>query len=380
MVIFGQPFGNPADGWRVKKSIYSNSSGEKGSTIFFYDAKGELNRGFWSLDNKTRSSKNFYQVDEKGNVIHTFRQFSDSLTSFETFQYNEEGNKIFERFTRSDSATGTASYHYEEGKLISAKFRKYKSWLSADIEYHYKGDRKSGATLSKDDKKIGTLIYTYNENGNLVKEFWDFDGKWSQEFQFRYEKIDELKRFYSSPFLQMLYSRKIIEENYTYNNETGGPSYYQYDKNGLLKHKKFVRSDSLTTNTEYFYDNDNRLEASIRKYSDGKEATFKYQYDKQDNLISREFFKQDSLIGFEYYFYDADGKLTRAVYKKFDNWLSGYIVFDYDDFGLLKSGTFHDENGFDADISFEYNSDFLLDEILWTFSFGKFQKYQFKYE
>lgn len=37
------------------------------------------------------------------------------------------------------------------------------------------------------------------------------------------------------------------------------------------------------------------------------------------------------------------------------------------------------ENGFDAELFFQYDSNELLREIRWEFSFGKYQLYRFEY-
>jgi len=240
-------------------------------------------------------------------------------------------------------------------------------------------NRLTKGIITNENKKIGEVIYDYDESGNLKKEHWDFNGKWSQTFKNLYEKIPSRKNFYSSPFILSYDDHKITDENYTFNDETGGPSKYIYNNEGLLIEKIFTRNDGISTKTSYEYDKERRLIASLRKISDNKIMTFKYFYDERDLLTNRNCYEGDSLIAFESYYYNDSENLVKAYLKNFDGWLSGIINFDEYKFGKLSSGEFKGENGFDAKIYFNYNDSGLLKEIYWDFSFGKFQRYNFNY-
>jgi len=231
----------------------------------------------------------------------------------------------------------------------------------------------------RNGKIICHIDYDYDGNGNLVKEFWDFNGKWNQVFHYIYEPKTKLHNYYSSPFLDVPSSHRISQEMYTFNNEVGGPSLYYYNDKGQLNKKVFVRSDSVSTHTFYEYDEAGKLIESKRKYSDNKMARFTYQYDEQNRLVMRNFYLADTLYGFESYLYNPEGELVKAYLKNFDTWLSGTLTFRSNNLGKVASGTFKGENGFDASILFNYNAAGLLSEIHWKFSFGKFQKYSFEY-
>ena len=380
IVCQAQPFGKNADGFRIIKSSYSNSSGENGSTNFYYNNNSVLHKSFWTLEDGSRFSTNYYENDENGNIIATYREFSDSLTSFEMFKYNKDGNKVSEQFSRSDKKNGTAIYNYENGLLKTANYQNHKGWLNGIVKYECdKYNKLISGKFHQDEKEIANITYKYDINGNFVEENWDFSGKWSQKFIYRYENIRILKNYYANPFLQIPHGVRIKEEYYTYNNEKSGPSYYNYNERGLLGIKKFVRSDSTFTITKYKYDENGKLKKSYRQYSDSKNAYFTYFYDENSNLALREFFKNDSLFGYESYFYNSENKLYKAVLKNFDSWLSGEISFQYNPNGQLDKGFFDGKDSFDAKISFIYEEDLLV-EILWNFSFGKFQKYTFDYE
>ena len=184
-MVFAQPFGIAALNYHVIKMDYENSGGEKGSTFFKYNKQGILVKALWSLDNKSRYSINYYEHDLNGNIVTAFREFSDSLTSSELFIYDSEGNKISEQFYRSDSVSGSASYHYKDNHLVQADLKNYKGWINGTLKYQYntKNNPVKGI-LAKDSKTICHIDYAYDDNGNLVKEFWNFNEKWSQTFYY----------------------------------------------------------------------------------------------------------------------------------------------------------------------------------------------------
>ncbi len=380
IILSAQPFGDAGPDFRVIRQDYNNTSGEKGCTYFKYDNNGVLFKSLWILDDKSRSSFNYYGYDLEGRLISVYREFSDSLTSFELYSYDSLGNKISEHFFRSDSVTGLATYYYSDNRMIKADLRNYKGWVNGTLFYQYNGkEKKQSAVLERGGKPICNISYEYDDKNNLVKEFWNFQGKWSQTFIYCYEKTDAVRNYYSSPLLTNTGRYRISKENYTFNNKVGGPSFYYYNGEGLLYKKVFRRSDSLVTTTFYEYDHERKLVASKRHYPDGSTALFKYIYDSNKNLILRSCYRADTLAGFESYLYNSQGNLFKAYFKNFDDWLTGTIDYNISDPGLVTGGEYKGKNGFDASISFKYNDEGLLSEIIWEFSFGKFQKYNFEY-
>lgn len=380
--LSAQPFGKAADGFRVISQNYENKSGEKGLSIYKYDNNGYMSKGYWALLNGSRHSINYYSNNEKGNLVSAFRELTGGITSCEIFIYDSSGRKISEQFYRSDGVKGSASYKYENGNLKRAELNNHKGWLSGVVIYEYdKNNKMTGGKLFKNDTLISNINYEYDSDNNLIKEEWDFLGQWGQTAIYKYEKINPARLiYYSSPFIRKSEDYRIIREYYTYNNQKGGPSIYIYNKDGLLQTKKFVRSDSLTTLTNYEYDIERKLVKSFREFNDGSSMNFYYNYDVRGNLIQRIFYKEKSQSGFEDYIYNNHGELTNAYYKNVDGWLNGTITFEYDIFGKLGKGLFKGADGYDAEIIFSYNDEGLLTEILWKFSTGDFQKYNFEYD
>jgi len=379
--LYSQPFGEAMPEYKITELLYENSSGEKGITYFRYNNQNKLIKAMWSLDDKSRYSINYYENDSNGNLASAFRDFSDGIISYECFNYDTIGNKISEYFYRSDGINGSAVYTYNSNKLIQAKFINYKGWLNGILKIQYnKNNKKNKGVLLKNGNIICNISYDYDSTGNLIREFWDFNGKWSQTNNYIYAKKNQSIRFYSSPYLSSESNYRISKEYYTYNDEIGGTSLYYYNEYGLLVKKVYTRSDNFITNTFFNYNTKERLVISKRIYSDSSADIFTYNYDEENNLIKRNLFKADTLYGFEAYLYNSDGEFIKAYLRNFDGWLSGTINFKSNELGKITNGDFIGENGLNASIIFRYNQKNLISEIKWNFTSGKFQKYNFEYE
>lgn len=365
---------------RLKNLHYQNSSGEKGITHFYYSLENKNYKAKWELLDCSRYSVNYHFLDNNGNLIRKYREFSDSITSNNFYKYDQDGNLIEDFFERSDGVKGIVWYTYKNGKKIKAQCRGLNGWFYGVIKYEYNGDLMTKGIIYSSGRETGNIDYKYDDKGNLVAEFWNFGDKWTQTFTYEYEDEKVVKPefySYSSPFLKTTKDYLVKEENYNWNNEQGGPSYYEYNGNKLIK--KIYRYDSLETITTYDYDENGLLMKSFRNYSDGRKAEFSYHYNEKQQLIRRLFHGDNGFVGTESYEYNLDGTLKSAKWLNFDTWISGVIMFEYDDKGILTSGKFKGENNFDADIMFEFDEQDNLSLIHWDFSFGKTQTYEFKY-
>jgi len=178
--------------FRLIKLHYENLSGEKGLTTFFYNEKGVMNQAHWELLDRSRSSENYYTYDDEGNLIKKYREFSDSITSTQLYKYDDDRKLISEHFNRSDGVTGTTDYEYDKyDKLIKAICNGLAGWFYGVIAYEYDADDiKCKGIIEKDEERIGIIYYEYDEAGNLIKEYWEFPGSWSQTFMYEYEIIE----------------------------------------------------------------------------------------------------------------------------------------------------------------------------------------------
>jgi len=345
---------DPDPNHQLIKLHYENSGGEKGVTTFDYNVRGDLTQAVWELLDKTRHSINYYSYNNKNQLVRKYREFSDSITSEETFEYNTEGQLIKENFTRSDGISGSTEYILNEnGRIIKTICRNSKGWLNADISYLYNdpGKKSKGFVFNGNDQ-IGDIKYDFDNADNLVRETWDFNGRWRQEFNYEYESKDCKPFTSSNVFIRSNCDFILILEEYTFNDETVGPSYFEYDNMGKLVKKEFIRSDNLKTVTTYVYNDLGQLISSHRTYSDNKTAIFSYAYNSYGQMISRTFERSDGLKGAEEYTYDAHGKLIQGIYENFDSWLNGEISFEHDEYGNLLTGHFKGKDNFDAEINF----------------------------
>lgn len=375
-----QPFDYNKENFLLKKLHYENSSGEKGKTTFIYDINNYLYKAVWELLDSSRYSLNYYTLNN--NIVTLVkRDFSDGLSSEKKFVYNDKGLVVEELFQRSDSVEGKAYYHYsEDDELIKLKCENMNGWFNGEIEYAYVNNIRKSANIYRNNKRIGSIKYNYSKNGNLIKEYWDFNGKWSQTFSYEYIDRTCEKWISSNPLLNFPCHYIIEIEKYDFNNESSGPSHFSYVNNGKLIEKTFTRSDGLKTRTTFDYDEQRRLAKSTRFYSYGSKGDFEYYYNSNNQIIEKRLVKDGQLISCESFAYDEHGNLRFARYDNMDLWLTGNIIFELDRYNRLVKGNFISDEGYSAIITFNYIESDLVSKINWLFSFGKTQTYQFTYK
>lgn len=366
--------------FRLLRMPYSSSGGEKGISSFEYDNEGKLIKSTWKLLNNTRSSINHYTYDVQGNIIKKDREFSDNLTSSEDFLYDNKNRLIQEIFKRSDGFSFKINYSYNEiDQILNAKLENYHGWLSGEIYYSYTDNNliKEGQ-IFKDNKNIGHIDFKYNELNQITEEYWEFTGSYNQTFTFEYG-IPNIAYSSSNVFITNTDKYKIVNEDYGFNGETGGPSIYYYSSGSKLEKKLFKVDDKIKTSTTYNYNSTGLLTSSLRVFTNGNETLFRYKFNEDKQLTERIYFNNDSIVGHEYYEYQQ-GLLTKGEYENFDSWLSGSISFEHNKTGELTTGIFKGKDGFDAIIYFTYDENRNISKIHWVFSFGKTQTYTFVYE
>ena len=366
---------------RRVKLHYENSSGEKGVSTFEYDGNGRVIKSKWELLDGSRYSINYHLYDENNREIEKYREFSDSLITSLKYYYDTKGIKTSEKFFATDGREGTTTFEYnKKGQLISANCRQYYGWLDGQMSFISNEEGKlSSAMLQRPSPPNASIVYEYDELGNLINEIWDFESKWKQVFHWEYEPV-RTSYTSSNVFIPENSQYYLSKETYTFNNENGGPSEFIYDTNGKLLEKIFTRSDSLQTKTIFSYDPEGILNWSERTYSDNKTGRFSYTYNELRKLTKREFTCSDGTTSSEEYFYGPEGNLTKANWANVDSWLSGELTFSHNRAGLLDKGVFKGKDNFDANLIFSYDKQGNLSQIRWDFSFGKMQEYNFEWK
>jgi len=390
-LLFSTPYTSSAEGppeasgkVRYVWLHYDNSSGELGVSTF----DGFSNTpsvSLWELLDGTRFSINYLSYDERGNLLSEERHFSEGRESWNRYVYDDQDRLSEETFERSDGGEGHSTYLYEGDRLVREDHNGLNGWLHAliDCRYNDDGQRVEATIRSRGGDSAGVIYYTYDDNGNLLKEDWQFINPWQQVFKWEYTPIPEGPACYTSanPFIRNLEGIRVATETYDYSGELGGPSYYEYDEGtNHLKQKRFVRTDGLETTSSYIYHPDGRLLRSHRMYADGRSTFFRFEYDENHALTKKEFFTSDTTHGSETYVYDDAGRLVSAEYDNMDSWLTGKLTFKSDRKGRLKSGHFISPTGVEAKIKFKVNKLGNPVKIQWKFSDGKTQTYTFTYE
>ncbi len=194
------------------------------------------------------------------------------------------------------------------------------------------------------------------------------------------DNINTKNRFTSSNvFINADSHFRLVKENYSFSNQSNGPSFFEYDKEGKLQKKIFKRSDGLKTITFYEYNEDCVLLRSVRDYGKGKKDVFTYLYNKNRKLIKRLMIRSNGQKGSEIYKYNKKGELIKAEWINFDSWITGILKFKSNKDGNPAKGSFKGKR-FNADIIFTYDTDKNLIKIHWDFSMGKTQTYNFEYQ
>jgi hypothetical protein len=368
--------------FRPVKLYYENSTGEVAMTTYYYDIDGKNYLAHWQLEDSSRSSINYYEHDTSGNQIRKYREFSDGFISDQHFYFDAEGRLVREDFSRSDGVEGKTDYEYDDqGRCLAARCNGLNGWFHGDLYFFYDSQgKKTGAGIYRGKDSIGYIEYSHDDYGNMTGEYWDFNGQWSQTFRYEFQQKAPQTYTSSNVFIRENKWFRLKGEDFTYNDETGGPSFYEYDAGSRLIMKEFICSDGLSTRTTYQYDSTGLLRTSLREYHDGITANFHYWYSIDRKLLVRTFERSDGGKGSETYRYDDQGLLVSGEVENFDNWLNGSLAFNYDETGLLKTGRFTGDDGFKADLQFEYDLHQNLIKIHWDFSYGGFQTYTFTYE
>jgi len=360
---------------------YENSSGERGISFFETNEDGLPTRGIWMLEDGSRSSINRYST--KGDhVVLATRLFSDGRTSTETVEV-EDGRLAIERFERSDGISGFARYEYDaQGRLTRIVCDRAKGWFTGEIvPLPDDAGRLASANILKDGERIGSIAYGYDSDGNLAREHWTV-GDWTQTFGFEYQRCDDAERRAISlnAFAKPSPHRVISKETYDFSGEGGGPSTFAYDDAGRLVAKTFVRSDGLSTQTDYLYECSGVVSHAYRRYSTGKAAVFTYAFDGNGMIVRRTWVASDGARGSETYERNEVGNPVRARFESMDGWLTGDLEFVSSEDGKLVSGTYRGDDGVTAELGFDYDDVADLRVIRWKFPSGKSQTYTFEYE
>jgi hypothetical protein len=219
-----------ADG--ISALHYSNSEGEKAATTYIYNGLGTPYKAVWELTDGSRWSLNYHEFDSTGNMVRKYREFSDSVTIEQTFHYHPGGRLVSETFSRSDGTRGSVNYEYREGKLHKAVCNRMNGWFSGEIRYQYgDSEMKDSAILVMEGYRVGNIMYEYDGRKRLRKEVWQFSSHgFTQTLLYQYKEDDCIPYGSANVFFRRGCYPVVRSEQYDFNGEGGGPSYYEYSE------------------------------------------------------------------------------------------------------------------------------------------------------
>lgn len=194
------------------------------------------------------------------------------------YSYDENGVLLSKEEKLPNDVTKTYTYFYDEmGRLLTEAVKKVSPYTGS-----YESSNKTKTENS-------SITYTYNEHGDIVKEYIDEAIGWPYylEYEFEYDKIGRKTSMYDLTQDETTY--------FTYNeqgqltekkNEYGTVFVFEYDQNGNLV------KESAGTNRliEYTYDEHNNLVKMLENYNIGEYNEIKYvhryTYDKYGVLTA----------------------------------------------------------------------------------------------
>lgn len=269
---------------------------------------------------------------------------------------------------------GAGKSHYLPGNIVVSKEEDGVKEITKTISIYYNEQNLPAQIIVVDaDSDVAndveyTINFTYDKNGNCIKEaYTDSDGE-TDTTQYTYDEMG-----------------KLIKATYVYDDDNRAEYTYTYDDKGNLI--KEVGIDSYTEGYshiwEHTYDeNGNRIKY-LYKHSNSEEAIYyyTYSYDENGNLSETVYYDDNGEdLSFSLalnYTYDEKGRLIREVQTRDSSTSSeryAYYTIDYtyDAKDALVKHVFTYYDG-DKEI-YEYN-DYSLVYIDSVFSSEDFLKY-----
>ena len=242
---------------------------------------------------------------ENGKHAEAYQAFTELGDYKDSKAYLEKFVFVYDKVTeyKKGEVCSTREYTYDSNGNVLKESGKYADGQTYTIEYTYD----SNGNVLKESKNKSTTEYTYDDNGKLLKTKYITPYR-TNVTEYTYDSNGNLAKSVKD-------GEYIIE--------------YTCDNNGNIIEKK---DDSSVTS--YTYDaNGNLEEKYIRYHSDNYEYT-SYTYDDYGRLVSE-------YTGFDdYYFqpnysidytYDSNGNITQEVSKQYDEYFSVSLVntFEY---------------------------------------------------
>lgn len=238
----------------VRKTIehyytYDKNSGgfvKKSVNIKRYNNDGNLIETYYlynSIYSDSNPTKRKYNYNNKGLLIST-KDISDAPGKYSThyvFTYDKKRNLIKRESISLDGSKNYTIYKNDrKGRVINKKQYNKTNQLTADVNYTYKGKKrtedrtsfstKDGSisgnyiTVYQDDVKVSyksnskygnsTTTYNYDKKGNILNSEYKSKSNSTYTYDYVYDKKDNwIKKHYKSGKSQYFYFREIYFKN-----------------------------------------------------------------------------------------------------------------------------------------------------------------------
>ncbi len=284
--------------------------------------------------------------DRKGNIIRTLVYNYDGYNRLETIGWQVtcgESNYIPLIRYFYDNVTNLAVCNYDRVNTNLPHLENYKGRVVASVSYGYTG---SIPSCSEAEKQYVIDLFSYDNEGRVVKKIKIIPGVPETEINFQYDIQSKIKReivksknttivkFYNYDEFGRL--QKIIQEN---DNTSKILSSYQYDLKGKLKYWQTGAGSSYTV--RYEHDIQGKLTGIKAPFNNLFEETIDYGNLHNGNISNARYHYKMSTVK-EYthsYIYDGLNRLTditviNGVYPIPGEGISAY---QYDPAGRFKS-------------------------------------------
>lgn len=225
-----------------------------GVTTRTYDEKGNLLTEDYKSNSGDVGYGDSYTYDEKGNVLtHKTYDKHSQMSSETTNTYNESGQLISQLFTNRDGDfyTRKSDFTYNEDGLLIKKVESYPN--DPDNEVFF--------------------LYSYDENGNLIKEEWITVYKGTQ-----------------TPHSWKAWTYDAKGNKLTETDNRGFKTQWTYDDRGnVLSETPCDNVGNYMLGTTYTYNEKNQLltKSFFKENPSFLQEGFLYEYDDNGNEIAR---------------------------------------------------------------------------------------------
>ena len=188
--------------------------------------------------------------------------------------------------------------------------------------------------LTGEDGITKNAIFTYDNNLDLIKEFFEDHEYGDTTYTYTYDESRRVIKEVYATEETVIYtidreydeSGKLSKVTQTYPEEELSHCYsFTYDDKGKMVTELYTSSNGDSSTTVFTYDENGKKLKGVCTYSDGTISESVYTYDENGNMIKDTYIYDGEVADFFEYTYDANGNLIKEVYI-----VEGDLYFSYE--------------------------------------------------